>query len=649
MGVGTSTNPYDYSAYNTGTMIGYGQWMNQIRKNWGSQNASGDWMVSPEKAYSYWTDMGNALKSMGSSNDPTVKNYASIFSKGMKFEEGGNYNDWLDAWASQFGNDWRTAAEKYTSYAGNNGSTLAGDGIGPTKFGPEKFMESWKANDSWSAFRNYWGLSDADKQRYQYTFMQPLTQNNNQFETDFYNYFRQNPAGDEKAYETWVKNNYGNYAQSTDALVDDETAFFNKWKDSAWQKFASSRDYLGDWKTSSYQDYLDKYVNPTSGAFEQQMNAEIAQLYQKYGGEQREDQFQNDPTFLAEKQKILDYYQPKIADTRYGQTEFDKRWANTGTNFGKAYGIDSTANSRMMGQWLQNFWANEIDPMNEKYLLGDQKYWDEWEANQSDYFKQYYLDKFKDYNDENSTKRKWLLENAINRPEDSSQWTPDQWSAYFYSADAPTRVYLQGIRSLKGFGALNEDKDFQAWTSDYIKNGDVQNKLNPGDYTSDTTSDYYKNLQTQASEGYGDKWTRSAYESAIAPYAQQYGNYIQSLKMQQGKTGMQSGFAKNAMQNAKYQLAGQGISALSGARQQQEDYKYQAQAQLADITNSDRAIRQSVDQWNKQVDMQKDQFRLYVKQQEDAWNLYQKQKKADQQDDWLKILEVLPYAAMFVL
>ena len=252
-------------------------------------------------------------------------------------------------------------------------------------------------------------------------------------------------------------------------------------------------------------------------------------------------------------------------------------------------------------------------------------------------------------------------------PTDWNTWTPRHWERWFKGLPEEELSFYRGLAGLRGWPSKNwfrldeegggrrrGNSNSYTYTTDeelqkYIIENVFQDKtLKGSDYATDLSDPKYNALKKQAEEGYGRGWERSAYESAISPYVKQYGDFARNLQMQQGKTGLTSGFANQAKQDAKYGLSSQGISALSGIRQQNEDARFQAKGQLEDIGNANSATYLAVDQWNKEYAMQQDQQKLYYQQADAMKRLYEKEKAAGNKEAWMSILQYAPYVLMML-
>lgn len=672
MGTGTGTTPYyDYSNFaNSGDYAG---WQNKIFSNYYN---TGTKQLNPYEAYGYYSDYAKMLDTMKAQNG-TIKDYftSDMLRTSTGITEGGTYNDWLNTWGKAYGNDWNTIAAKYASYnqvgaklnqTGTN--TLTGN-VPPVSLSdwkdlyqqwytdsrtgnPREFNNWWQSLQS--AYAGKYGVPKADSLEV-WSRLNAIYDNPNK-------YFTTNEKTEQTTWNLpWAAPDTGgntgggttgggDTGGTTPPVVKTPADYLSGWKTSAWGDYADVNDALQQYRDNNGLLSYSTQVTGQVSQLEKDKASALAAL-------ENERARIGEDEYNTTKQQIESGYDEKISASGNIYNDWLNKWNTMSTAFGYKYGEGTNPSDQEMGSWLSNYWEGlmngTVNPDNDDVPGNNtQDWWDDWTNKQKGYYQDYLVNlrktKFNDKSLTDPSAKKnlqdWILVNDINRGDDPSKWTGDQWNAWFYSRDIDDVQLLQGYRSLNDYGTIAEDKEFQQWAIDNIINGGASNlgKLNAADYKQDTTSDYYKNLQKQASQGYGQGWERSSYESAIAPYAQQYGDYVRQLQMQQGKTGVQSGFANQAQQAAKYQLSSTGLSQLAGIRQQQEDYKYQAKASMADIDNSNRAIQQSVDQYNADVTQQKLQQKLYAQQTEDQYEYYKKARDKGEEIDWMQLLESAP-------
>lgn len=124
-------------------------------------------------------------------------------------------------------------------------------------------------------------------------------------------------------------------------------------------------------------------------------------------------------------------------------------------------------------------------------------------------------------------------------------------------------------------------------------------------------------LQEAADYGYGSQWMRSAFEGAMSPNIQEYGNTIRGINNMQGAGGLRSGFGNKDKQMAEYQLGMLALGAKSDVAQQDYSYRQTAQDKIDTISQYNKTMEQSLNQWNRQQEFTDYQMNLYRNQQDE--------------------------------
>lgn len=123
-------------------------------------------------------------------------------------------------------------------------------------------------------------------------------------------------------------------------------------------------------------------------------------------------------------------------------------------------------------------------------------------------------------------------------------------------------------------------------------------------------------LTQAAQNGYGSQWMRAAFETAMSPNIQEYGNTVRSIQNSRGAGGLRSGFGEKDQQMAEYQMGLLGLGAKSDVAQQDYEYRQASLGNIDNINNYNKATKLSIDQWNAQQEYSNRALSTYDTQQE---------------------------------
>lgn len=201
-----------------------------------------------------------------------------------------------------------------------------------------------------------------------------------------------------------------------------------------------------------------------------------------------------------------------------------------------------------------------------------------------------------------------------------NKWWRGKYDEYEGKADTATKYFSDLLQS-SNFNPFGEEFNQPGAGEDGEPHPDLPPGIkNPGTISAYDASQYQiaipDELTQAAQNGYGSQWMRAAFETAMSPNIQEYGNTVRSIQNSRGAGGLRSGFGEKDQQMAEYQLGLLGLGAKSGVEQQDYEYRQAALDKIDNTTNYNKAMQLSIDQWNAQQEYSNKALRTYDTQNE---------------------------------